>query len=357
MIPYIVLLSVPFLLYLVRLDNRIQKVLSSKWIINSFFLIWLFLLFFRSDKVGTDLSQYKIHFLNYSSMEWSVMIDTSRETGYAVLCKLISLFTDNFRWVMVASAVIAIVPIWIFYKKESEDYLITILLFINIALFAMYFSGLRQSMAMLFVVPCYYFSKEKKIVPFMIMVALAYLFHKSALTLVLFYPAFHLRLKNKWYLLLIIPVIGIIWYYNGPIFSFILQFVGGVYAERYGKITVTGAYAVLLLLIAFLVYAFVIPDKNKLTAEIVGLRNILILSIFVQAFSGVHTLVMRINYYYLLLLPVLVPKIMTIANERYKQVVKLSKMVIILFFFVYFFYSMYTDEDILHIYPYIFMWE
>lgn len=357
MIPYIVLLSVPFLLYLIRLDDRIRRRIASKWVINSFFLIWLFLLFLRSESVGIDLVQYKTHFVNYSSMQLPALISRSRELGYALLCKLLSLFTDNFRWVMIASAAIAIIPVWFFYKKESDDYLISILLFVNIALFPMYFSGLRQSMAMLFVVPCYYFCKKKKIVPFLIMVALAYLFHQSAITLLLLYPVFHLRIKNKWSVLLIIPIVGIAWYYNASIFSFVLQFVGGVYAERYGKITATGAYAVLLLLVVFLIYTFVIPDKDKLTSDVIGLRNVLILSVFLQVFAGVHTVVMRINYYYLLLLPVLIPKIMMVASERYKQVVRLSKVVIVLFFLAYFFYSAYTDEDILQIYPYAFLWQ
>lgn len=357
MISYIALIMVPFLIYMALLDKRFAAALPRKTVIHSFFAIFLFMLIFRDTSVGIDLVQNKRHFLNYSTTDVLTIIAKAREIGYPLLCRLIGLLTGNFRWIIIACAVISVVPIWVLYKKESDDYLLSLLLFANIGVFAMYFSAMRQVIAMSFMMPCYYFCKNKKAIPFLLTIAVAYLFHQSALVMLALYPLFHLKIRNKWYLLLLIPLIGVCWYFSGPIMMLALQLLGGIYAERYGTTQATGAYAILLLLILLLVYSFVIPDKKKLTREIIGLRNVLILSVFIQAFAGVHTLVMRVNYYFLLLIPITIPKIMSIADARYKQVVKLSKMVMILFFMFYFIYHMYTDADALHIYPYIYMWD
>jgi len=77
----------------------------------------------------------------------------------------------------------------------------------------------------------------------------------------------------------------------------------------------------------------------------------------IQMFAPVHGLVMRVNYYFLPFVPVLIPRIVRRAKESMRQLVLISMIVMYSFFTVYFFYHAYTGADILRIYPYIPFWK
>jgi len=114
----------------------------------------------------------------------------------------------------------------------------------------------------------------------------------------------------------------------------------------------TGAYAVMLLLIVLLMYSFLIPESSKLDDTTIGLRNLTALSVFLQTFSSVHAIAMRMNYYYLLFIPILIPRIIISGDTKYRTLIKLSIICMVIFFTVYYFYKAYTGSDILEVYPY-----
>ena len=371
MLPYIIMVAVPALLSLVfyNYENRRMAVCESRMqvytekssyriVVDAFFFIWLILLIFRSVQVGVDLIVYDRYFDVVSSWSWRELLTAifydDLEAGYYVLCKLISLITTDFHLVIAVCALISVIPIWRFYRKDGSNGFLVILLFLNVAPFVMYFSGLRQSMAMAFAVPCYYFCRDKRFWKFLLMIFLAYLFHKSALVLLLMYPVYHFKLKKQAHIFYLIPIFSVIYIFNVPIFSFLLVLLQDGYIDKYGGgIKKTGASAVLLLLAVLLIYSFLIVDQSKLDKETVGMRNFLALSVCLQTFAGVHTLAMRMNYYYLLFVPLLIDRVIQSADEKYAFLVKLSKFLMVSFFFLYYFYFAYTDKDILNIYPYI----
>jgi len=208
-------------------------------------------------------------------------------------------------------------------------------------------------MAMAFAGPCYQYCKEKNIKKFLLMVFLAWLFHKSAFIMLLMYPVYQLRLKKQLHMLYLLPGLALVYIFNMPIFRFLILFVGDEYYEQYSEgVRETGAYTVLILLIIMLLYAFLLSDSKKLDDDTVGLRNLLILSVFLQTFASVHSVAMRMNYYYLLFVPILIPRIIVSGKTKFQTVIKLSIICMVVFFTVYYFYKAYTGTDILQVYPY-----
>ena len=127
----------------------------------------------------------------------------------------------------------------VLYMKESNHNLLTIALFMGLAPFSMFFSGLRQSIAMGIGAICYLCCKEKKPASFLLLVFLAYLFHQSAAILLLMYPMIHLRVTKKWIPLVVVVVAGCFVFRN-QIFGFALRF-SDKYESRY-VISETGSY-------------------------------------------------------------------------------------------------------------------
>lgn len=357
MVPYFVMVGLPAVMALFFKLIRYNKEKANRIVIDLFFIIWIFLLLFRDESVGTDLHNYKLYFININTLSWvdifERFISGNIEIGYLLLAKIIFIFSSDFRWVIIFSALISVVPIWNFYRNNSNSSYLSMIMFLNIAPFSMYFSGLRQAMAMAFVVPCYIFCKENKLLKFFLTVLFAALFHKSALVLLLMYPVYHLRLKRQYHIIYLLPIIGIIYVYKLPIFSVLILFLGSYTNEYIDSIRITGAYAVTVLLIALLVYSFFMVEYNKLDDEVVGLRNLLVLSVVLQVFSGVHSIAMRMNYYYLLFIPILIPRIIHHGSHKSKTILQLSVLCMLGFFTIYYFYYAYTDVDILNVYPYV----
>jgi len=356
MLPYYLLLGIPFAVSLLTGFSTFPLRRKTHAVFDSFFLIWLFLLFFRAERVGCDLPVYKYHFFNYAQFSLGQILvgafSGEFELGYALIVKLISCITANFRFVMIVCALIAVLPVWKFYRNEQHPALL-IILFVNIAPFSMYFSGLRQAMAMAFTCLALHYCRQKDFLRFVLVVFAAFLFHRSALIMLLMYPVYHFKLKKKVHLLFILPFIGFIYVFNKPIFRFLLLFMQGKYYDRYAEgVHSTGAYSVLLLLAVLLVFTYLLPDQCMLDPDTIGLRNILTLAVLLQTFAGVHSLAMRMNYYYLLLVPLAISHVID-RSEKNQRLAKISILCMTVFFFVYFFYHAYTSSDILNIFPYV----
>ena len=145
--------------------------------------------------------------------------------------------------------------------------------------------------------------------------------------------------------------------FNEAVFEFLLNLLGGKYMDRYAEYETTGAaYLFLIMLIAFAVYSFVVTNDKELDRDVIGLRNILLLAICIQCFAPIHPLAMRMNYYFLPFVPLLLPKVVKQSRPEMKQIVNISVIAMSLFFAAWFLYDVHTDEDILQIFPYVPFW-
>ena len=108
--------------------------------------------------------------------------------------------------------------------------------------------------------------------------------------------------------------------------------------------------------VLFLVFSYFIPDDDKMDEESLGLRNILLMSTLLQCFAPVHMLAMRMNYYYIVFVPLLIPKIIEHRSDRWNQIARVGRHVMVVFFLLYFFVSANAGSG-LKVFPYHFFWE
>jgi hypothetical protein len=228
-------------------------------------------------------------------------------------------------------ALISTIPWWVLYAKESDNAVLSIAIFVAVAPFSMFFSGIRQILAMAFVVPVWYCVKHKKWLLFALSVLLACTLHSSAWIIALILPLYYLKITKKW-LFFLVPVWAGVLALNKPLFEFLVRFVG--LGEQLA--TETGAYTVLILLGIFTVYSFFLPDENHMDRDTRAMRNILILTVFIQCFAPVHTLAMRMNYYFLPFIPVLITRIDHRARYEMEKIANISTIVMVVFFTFWF---------------------
>ena len=360
MFPYYLLIIFPFYFEVVETilhPNQgcmLVRKRSNKSIIL-FFAIWFILLSLRHISCGVDLWNYERHFYRTFQLDFfNIFSYYEIEQLYFAFNWIVAQIYPDFRlFLIVTAALCAGITGW-FYWKESESALLTILLFVTNACFPMFYSGLRQSLAVLFVIPAYYLTKHKKIIPFIGIVLIAMQFHYSAFIMFLLYPIFHIPLQSK-YFVLILLLVAVFFVFKKQFFYIAIPFLGEKHADAI--IVETNGYSVWLMFLAFLVYAFVIPDNYRITSEIMGLRNILVLMTLIQGFVPINPLAMRMNYYFILLFPIIIPKVMSVSKDKYVDLVQFSKWVMLIFLTFMFFYNGHTRVSTLQNFPYVAYWE
>lgn len=356
MLPFVVLLFVPMLIQHVVINKRyaIDHEKKNKIAITFFFIVLTVLLVLRHESVGNDTRNYGVYFERYAQADWRALLAMPLEVGYLIFNKLISFVSQEPRFFQAVSAIVISVMIYPTYRRLCEDASLTVMVFCTLSTFVMMFSGIRQMLAVGVGFIAYEFTRRKKLFSFALAVCMALTFHTSAFMLIFMYPLYHAKITKKW-LYAVVPALLVIFVFNRPIFSVLTMLI-----ERYtnyaGDMISTGAYTMLILFSIFTVFSFVIPDEKRMDNETIGLRNFLLLSLVVQMFAPLHNLAMRMNYYYIIFIPLLIPKIIAIRNKRWEQVAVLGRHVMVVFFFVYFFLNALRGGN-LNVFPYHFFWE
>lgn len=326
-------------------------------LLGIFFAVFFLLLSLRATTVGVDLWNYlnKYHAIAARDLSalWSNRVNT--DIGYGILNKLMALLGVSDRMFIMMMALFTTAPIAWLYIKESDNWMLTISLFIILPIFSMCFSGYRQALAIAVVPLQFYFTKKQNIPGFLLSVLLAYSFHSTALFMLILYPVYHLRIKKIW-LLGLVPLMTVLYIFNKQIYSFTAGLLGGKFEERYGTVSDTGAYTMLILFVLFAVMSFVLPDETIMESEDFGLRNLLLLTVVLQFFAPVNTIAMRLNYYYLVFIPIAVPRMLTLHKAQLRKFAVIAEYAMIIVFTGYFLYKAYRGKDTLHIYPYKPFW-
>lgn len=378
MIPYLILLFVPLLFSVFAFVSRDrgrkwvlkigmdEEIRNNCFLLPVFFIIFFLLLALRDETIGRDLANYKFYFERYCDDFLKAVDRERKDILYWLLVWLVGRFTDSFRWFLVVAAAITLLPIAKVYCEDREYGFMKIVLFLNMSIFVMIFSGLRQALAISVGLIAYEFVRKKK--PFWSLVCafIAFGFHHTAFMVFGFYPLYHLPIKKKqvWF---VIPVIVLLFLFNRQTFSLITGPMSALLGEKYeAAIEDTGSYTMLLVFALFAVLAYVIPDEDRMDKETLALRNFLLVTVVLQCFAPVNTLAMRMNYYYIIFIPVLVPKVLKFSDKRFGSIQRRGSavwwigMAITAFFLLYYLYTTYiscqTGVSALDIYPYVPFW-
>jgi len=357
MIPYYFMLGVPIILALLY-GGTSQKVGERKKqgiVIFSFFAILLLILMLRDQTIGVDIKTYLSHFsiVDKVSPQRAEKL-FGFERGFWLLNKIISAISTNENFFLAVIAIITTVPLAVLYIKESENALLTISVFLMLSNFSILFSGLRQSIALAIIAIAFTFVKKKKLVWFILLVVLAFFFHKSALIAFLIYPVYHMNITRT-KMFFSVPLIVLVFIFNKEIFEFLLVFLNDLgYNYEFEE---TSAYMMIILFALFVLLSYIAPAEENMDKNTIGLRNLGVLSLVIQIFALASPVAMRMNYYFMMFYPILLPKVIKRALPRNMQVYQLVGVVVMLYFFFDYISGMYTGADILQLYPYKAFWE
>lgn len=365
MFPYFLLLILPPLYTILNYAYKHQHNIETGDIGDKkqnpemlIFFGWLLLLLVcRDETIGRDLPNYKTIW-NYSSDGLKYVFSSFSEVLFRLYNWLLYQCTNNYHIYLAITAILTIIPIAYTYTQNKNHSYLTIVLFVNMSTFIMLFSGIRQALAMAVGAVAYQFVKKKKITPFIIAAFAAFLIHHSGFMVFFMYPLYHFKIKRKTIPLLVFPF-GIVLLFNKPIFELLVNLLKA--NEKYDTvISQTNAYGSLILFVLFAVFVYAITDRMQCDEETLGLQNFLIFACFLQCFAPLHSLAMRMNYYYILFIPLAIGKSLSYPRKSMKQVAHLGAMVLCVFFSALFVLTTYqsyvTGSSTLDTIPYKAFW-
>ncbi len=318
------------------------------------FLLLIFAL--RHPSMGNDLHYqdsfgYLGSFDRLNGLSWTEIFKLNHfmnyEKGYIVLNKVIGAIWNNRQFFIAVMAFLSLYPIYRFIKNKSYVPAMSYVVLLGLPVFLMYYSGFRQIIAIGICLYSVDYIQGKKIIKFLASVIIATLFHSSAWVFLIAYPLYYYRPSKKirW---ISVGLIGVVYAFRYRLFNAFSV----LFKEDVGLVE-SSALTLVIVFTAIYVFCFVFSDEQK-NEEISGLMNIFYCACVTQSFAGLHNLAMRVGYYFMIILIVLLPNVintMTIESNR-----KVMNYAVLSSFGVYGLYSLSTTFWAKAV-PYYFFWQ
>lgn len=294
-------------------------------------LQWVLLSGLRHESIGADTAGYKRQYLQIATQSWAdcfrmferVYVEgEGKDPGYILLVKAFQVLHLDYRGFLIFVALLftASMAIWIY--RNSSMPCMSFLIY-SVLFYSFYsITGIRQTIATALVVFVgYKYVRERKLLPFLLIAAIAFTIHKSAAVFIPYYFIANFEIKPIW--------IGICSLFGAAMLIFrqrlyvpIMLFL--TYDEEQAEsIYMPGrTFTFTFLMLGVLVLAFsVYPLVNKRRSDAKFLYNALIMAAILVLMTMQNQSFMRVQQYYSLFVLLAIPEIIQSMDKKYRSLV------------------------------------
>lgn len=164
-----------------------------------FFLITMFVA--QDGSVSIDIAEYMRQYALIPQLSFSEMLVHKFEIGYVLLCWILDRLFISERVLVMVMSLLIMLPFTISFEKETENSMVSLMAFVALG---MYLHGIifwRQLAAMAILTFSYPYIRQRRLIPFLVLVLIAMSFHKVSIVFVGLYIVYNIPI-SKWLLLL-----------------------------------------------------------------------------------------------------------------------------------------------------------
>ncbi len=221
-----------------------------------------------------------------------------------------------------------------FSKKYSADMFFSCLILFSLAYLSFSFTALRQTVAMSIVFFAISFANKRKLIPFVILVVFASLFHSTALIFLLVY----LIPQRKFYIIpSVISVVGCLAasiFAPGLVRRLISILSWNEFLQDYAEATRTLTFSGFIIQAAILAFCVYILRHKQNDRSVNLLLGMMVVGLCFQSFASVVAESFRMSMYFSIASVAVVPTaIDSIGVERTRKQYKLFVLVLLLIYF------------------------
>lgn len=260
---FVLCLIMIFLYFIIHSSKRSTKVNDNLFLLCAFCILFL-LVAYRATNIGNDTPSYIKIFKNCAIFKWQYLnFNTRYEIGYIIINILLGYVSSKTRFFLVTTSFIFNYSIYKFVKKNSKNYLFSVIIYINLLFFYQSMTMMRQFLALSIILLSFDFVKEKKFLKYLIMVLIASSFHTTAILGIFIYPMYNMKYSNKKvFIFSIITLIAIT--LLDKIFPYFAAITnrGEFYNQTIGEVKLANIILFLIYLV-FLIFSLMIVQKKE----------------------------------------------------------------------------------------------
>lgn len=331
-----------FVLLLLIVSAIIMKLFRyepDKYYVIAFMGILFLLTAIRSVEVGNDTNNY-ISLFDKIKLGVSIDLWSERyESGYLFLNKLVASFTNESQVMLVITGLIIYVGFTYFIIKYSDDYFLSVYLFVTMNYFAQTMNAIRLCIAMSILMIAYDRLLSRHVMQFFIFTLLAAAFHRTAIVFLIIIIIQKIKCNERIIKLwMILTAMGFVIF---PIALRILFAIFPGYQYYLGTDYVTQfslggmIYAIIWMCIFLMGYYIQMTNEQAERDSLINSMNLMMMiatSIF--AFSIWFNLLDRVAEYFGVFAIVYFPNCIKMIESNRKS--NLLKVIIMLLFMLYF---------------------
>jgi transmembrane protein EpsG len=314
----------------------------------------------RNEAVGDDTFTYKEYFEEKKNESWDEVLvivsdyykfNIGKDPGYVIIEKLVSSLTENYTLYLLLIALFFFSALgnFIYYNSSRlKDIVISYLIYS--VLFYSFFSitGHRQTIATAITLFSFNFIKQKKLLPFILLILLGSTIHKSCLVFIPFYFACRINKPKLIFIgaLLLFPIFFVF----KDILVLFVQNIGGY--NEYEQYEGAGTYTFTAMFV-FLSIIAVINQKYITQQSNINIYNYVAFAfaIVFLPLTWINPSMMRIVQYFSIFMLIFVPEILRSFEHISAGFYKRVRTVAIITLFLLFLKSSWNAP------PYGFFWE
>jgi len=221
---------------------------------------FLILLFAAQDfSVSVDAGEYLLQWKIIPQLTLEEMLVHKFEIGYVLLCRMLEGLFGSERVLVLVLGVLILLPFCRSFAEETEDPMIALMAFLALGMYMHALIFWRQLAAMAILTFSYRYLRQRRPVPFLLVVLLAMTFHKVAVVMLPLYVLYRIPI-NKWLLLLCAAAAVLLCFFGKPIIRFGIAVLYPRY-EDYPLLNLGGETLLVLLWVVTLLSYWLLHDR------------------------------------------------------------------------------------------------
>lgn len=352
MVPYILIIGFDIYIYIIM-----NKVLGKKTLNKIMAVILglsiIIVIGLRHPSMGTDLGYggeygYLSSYENLSELGWLYVLRNpylNYEIGYRVFNKILGMLGLDIQSFLIVCAVLSVVPISCLVFNYSKSSITPYIIYMGLPVFQLLYSGLRQDIAIGLCVFSLIFVINRKIIPFIAVVLVACTFHSSAIIFFISYPLYYLKF-SKFQRMLSCVFLILVYILKRPLFAVLSRLF-----KDNAAIDDNGAIVLFVVFVVIYIFCTIYNDESELQS---GFLNLFYLACLCQAFGDLYSIALRVGYYFMITLVVLLPNLLKTMPKSKEKLY--SNIFVPIAFFSFGLYSIYSSSWSMA-YPYHWFWE
>ena len=253
------------------------------------------------------------------------------DLGYTMLNKLVTYFTDDYAGIFIVTAVIFCACVTGGIYQESKDWVFSAFLLVCAGYYFNFLNGMRQMLAIAVVMMSIKYVRQRDFRKYILVVAIACLFHLSTLVFIPVYFLYGVKLNNYQRATIVAAV-----FVGSKAVAFLVQKIimytkySWYYTDNYISVR-EGYIATLMTLFIFLFVCFVSRDEDDNI-----FINMQMIAACVQALVGLIPQINRIGWYYSFTTIFLIPNVVNgIKSKKMAFFIKMCLYILYLAYFIY----------------------